>query len=528
MNPQQTSETTATGEPLRRSPSPRSVLAVSVVLSLLVFLVDALTPQRLVVSILQDVPIALTGLTRNRRLTVAMVLFGILSNILAETINARSEGSVSPIAIANRLFSVLSFLLVGYLAIRIQESSLETGRTLSERRRSERDRKIRSLLEGLSREEDSRTLPAKIAPQLRALFGARGLIFAGIGPTCWTEPILRDPPDLFFWNVGDSLPGALALQSGVPFPPQPISKMSLEPLLENNRARGGLLARLSPSKVAEGDFPDLLLFLLDPEDPEALTILREILPVLEDLLGRLELLRHLQESNRQLLRKNAMIQDLVSGLSHDIRTPLLAQNMNFRLAKDGVFGALPEPLGRLLDQAAGANASLLEQANRLLLLTRYELDDPSLEWSRFPLGELLEESIAEILPLARNREIGIHLEGGSPMVEGDRAALKRLFLNLLDNALKWSPQKETIHVFSEEAGESVMVTVWDRGPGVPPEMVPRLFRRFGGLRPGSGFGLGLYLSQQIASLHGGSIGYLPGEPGSRFTLDLPKIRRRLS
>ena len=514
-------------EELPRRSSYGQVVAISLALSVLVFSVDALTPQRLVVSILQDVPIALTGLTRKRRLTVAMVLFGILSNILAEAINAHEEGSVSPIAIGNRFFSVISFLLVGYLAIRIQESSLETGRTLSERRRSERDRKIRSLLEELSREGDSRTILARIAPRLRTLFGARGLILAGVNRTQWTDPLLTDPPGLFFWKAGDDLPGALALLGEASLPPQSISKLSLDPLLENNRARGGLLARISTKKATTGEVPDLLLFLLDPEDPEALAILREILPVLEDLLGRLELLRHLEESNRQLLRKNAMIQDLVSGLSHDIRTPLLAQNMNFRLARKGVFGPVPDPLVRILDQAAAANASLLEQANRLLLLTRYELDDPSLEWSQFSLADLLDEAIAEILPLAMDKGVILHRTGEAPVLEGDRVALKRLFLNLLDNALKWSPPQGEIRVFLEERGDNVTVTVSDQGPGVPLEMVPRLFRRFGGLRPGSGFGLGLYLSNQIAALHGGSIRYAPGAPGSLLTVDLPKKRRVL-
>ena len=527
MSDPQISRETPPEEPPRRS-SYGQVVAISLALSVLVFSVDALTPQRLVVSILQDVPIALTGLTRKRRLTVAMVLFGILSNILAEAINAHEEGAVSPIAIGNRFFSVISFLLVGYLAIRIQESSLETGWTLSEKTRGERDRKVRSLLEELSREGDSRTLLARIAPRLRALFGARGLILAGCDRGLWSDPLLKDPSELYFWKAGDSLPGALSLLGEAPLPPQSISKLSLDPLLENNQAHGGLLARISTKKATTGDLPDLLLFLLDPEDPESPTLLREILPVLEDLLGRLELLRHLKESNRQLLRKNAMIQDLVSGLSHDIRTPLLAQNMNFRLANKGVYGPVPDSLSHLLDQAAASNVSLLEQANRLLLLTRYELDDPSLEWSQFSLADLLDEAIAEILPIARDKGITLHIEGRAPAIEGDRVALKRLFLNLLDNALKWSPPQGKIRVFLEERGNSVAVTVSDQGPGVPPEMVPRLFRRFGGLRPGSGFGLGLYLSHQIAALHGGSIRYAPGAPGSLLTVDLPQKRRALS
>ncbi|EQD25070.1 MAG: hypothetical protein D084_Lepto4C00266G0001, partial [Leptospirillum sp. Group IV 'UBA BS'] len=207
----------------RRDPFSRRIVVLSVSLSLFLFLVDALTPQRLVVSILQDVPIALTGLTLNRRFTLGMVLFGILSNVLAEAINAHAEGAVSPIAIANRIFAVLSFLLVGYLAMRIQDNALETGKVLSERLRADRDRKIRGLLEELSREGDPRELLARIATQFRTLFSARGIIFAAAHDNRWRAPILTDPPALAFWKEGETLPGALSLLMARTFSPRPVS-----------------------------------------------------------------------------------------------------------------------------------------------------------------------------------------------------------------------------------------------------------------------------------------------------------------
>ena len=99
------------GHPSASGTSPfseRQLLALSMGLSPAIFFLDALTPQRLVVSILQDVPIALTGLSVCRRVTVILVVVGILSNLLAEIINAHAEGTVSRTAIANRLLTVLS------------------------------------------------------------------------------------------------------------------------------------------------------------------------------------------------------------------------------------------------------------------------------------------------------------------------------------------------------------------------------------------------------------------------------------
>lgn len=500
----------------------RRIMFLSVFLSLVLFLLDALTPQRLVVSILQDVPIALTGLTRDRRLTFAMVLFGILSNVLAEAINARTEGSVSPVAIANRLFSVVSFLLVGYLALRIQDNALETGKAISEQLRSDRDRKIRSLLEELSREEDLQNLLSRIATHFRSLFGASGIIFAAARENRWHSPILSDPSDLSFWKEGEPLPGALSLLMPRPFPPRPISELSLAFVLESNHVREGIVARLSAGSKAPEETSGILLFLLDPREPEAALLLEEILPVLEELLRRLELLRHLKETNALLLRKNVLIRDLISGLSHDIRTPLLAQNMNMTLALEGVWGAPPEGVASLMGQMIQSNSSLLELSNRLLLLSRYELDALPLERQAFPLDALLSEVLTELEPISRQRGLTLSTHLLPDVFLGDRQALKRLFLNLVDNAIKWSPPGGTVGVSCCKEPSGFLVTISDSGPGIPPEMIPRLFRRFGGLSPGSGFGLGLYLAQQIARLHGGRIHYQKGDPGSLFTVELPE------
>ena len=497
-------------------------MLLAVFLSLLLFLLDSLTPQRLVVSILQDVPIALTGLTRNRRLTIVLVLFGILSNVLAEAINARAEGFISPVAIANRLFSVVSFLLVGYLALKIQDHALETGKALSERLRSDRDRKIRSLLEELSREEDPQNLLSRIATHFRSLFGARGIIFAAARDNRWHSPILSDPPELSFWKEGEPLPGALSLLMSRAFSPRPLSELSLAFVLESNHVPDGIVARLSTGSRSSAETSGILLFLLGPREPETAVLLEEILPVLEELLRRLELLRHFKETNALLLRKNAMIRDLISGVSHDIRTPLLAQNMTMTLALEGVWGAPPEGVASLLEQMIGSNSSLLELANRLLLLSRYELDDPPLERQSFPLDELLSEVLAELEPISRQGGLTVSTCLLPETFVGDRQALKRLFLNLVDNAIKWSPPGGSVGVSCRKTPSGFSVTIADSGPGIPPEMIPRLFRRFGGLSPGSGFGLGLYLAQQIARLHGGQIHYQKGDPGSLFTVELPE------
>ncbi len=505
--------------PLTTAVSERMVLTLSLGLSLAIFALDALTPQRLVVSILQDVPIAITGLSSRRRITFLMVAIGILSNILAEIINARSEGIIRHIAIANRLFSVLSFLLVGYLAIRIQRQALVTGQHLSEKLRAERDNKIRALLEDITREADPDAFLRRIASHLRRLLSARGVLFAGVRDGCWTAPLHSDPPSLTLWKEGETIPGALSLLLGKNFPPVRLSQMSFSPFFDNNGIQEGYLARLTAG--GEGENPEILLFLFDPREADPPRLLEEILPTLKDQLERLILLSHLRRFNADLLHKNALIRDLVSGVSHDLRTPLLAQNMNMNLALEEVWGPVSDPLQRLLRQIIASNTSLLELSGRLLLLSRYELEEGPMEWSRISLARLVEEAVQEIDPLLRRQELVLVRHLCDTTLEGDPPALRRLLLNLLDNAVKWSPPGKEITIEASCDNGFLSIAVRDRGPGVPPELVPRLFERFGGQRPGSGFGLGLYLARKIATLHGGRILYRPADPGSLFILEIP-------
>jgi signal transduction histidine kinase len=112
--------------------------------------------------------------------------------------------------------------------------------------------------------------------------------------------------------------------------------------------------------------------------------------------------------------------------------------------------------------------------------------------------------------------------GPSAMVTGDEDRLEDVFSNLLDNAIKNTPQKGEIEVLLRNQGDSVAITVADSGPGIPPEQLPHVFERFqqsSGLRTGSG--LGLAIAREIVLAHGGKIEVTstPGE-GARFTVTL--------
>ena len=223
--------------------------------------------------------------------------------------------------------------------------------------------------------------------------------------------------------------------------------------------------------------------------------------------------------------------------SHELRSPLTA-----------IIGQIDVATERPRD-AESYRATLLsvrEQAQRLarisndmLFLAQSEAQSRPAHNELIDLGELLPAIVAQAEPLAEARHQTLALELGEQLVvRGNEDDLIRLFLNLIDNAIRYTPPGGTIVVEAARAGEpaafgqqqrpGVCVQVRDSGPGIAPEHLPHLFERFfrvdrGRSRAQGGSGLGLAIAQTIAQAHGGqlSVESAPGK-GSTFTAILPQ------
>ena len=115
------------------------------------------------------------------------------------------------------------------------------------------------------------------------------------------------------------------------------------------------------------------------------------------------------------------------------------------------------------------------------------------------------------------------------MIRGDRARLRQVLGNLIENAVKYSPEGGEVRVSAAAANGAVHIAVRDAGPGIPSEQQARIFEKFGRVDvPGfskPGTGLGLFIARSIAEAHGGSLEVSSGaDPGSTFTLTLPISR----
>ena len=221
--------------------------------------------------------------------------------------------------------------------------------------------------------------------------------------------------------------------------------------------------------------------------------------------------------------------DFVANVSHELKTPLTSIQGFARAIQDGTAKSKSE-----LTQAAEVIDSEATRMHRLiqdlLTLTKMDAGTAAFEMQPINLQNLLDAVVIKFSP--RAIAAGVAFESSHPdlpaFLQADPDRLIQVFDNLLDNALKFTPQGGKISFFSQIMEEHVKIHVVDTGEGIPQTEQKRIFERFyqvDNARPGGkirGYGLGLAISQQIVEAHSGSISLTssPGE-GSHFMVKLP-------
>jgi signal transduction histidine kinase len=230
--------------------------------------------------------------------------------------------------------------------------------------------------------------------------------------------------------------------------------------------------------------------------------------------------------NQTLERLEALFtsqQRLLADVSHELRTPLTVIKGNADLMRR--MKSLDEESLSSIDQEAGRLTRLV---GGLLLLAQAESGKLALNMKRVELDLLLTEVFQEMSILAGNK---VHLrlnEIDQAYVNGDRDRLKQVFINLVANAIQYTPQGGDIFLSLEKIGEQARVIVRDTGPGIPAEDLPHIFERFYRAeksrtrKESAGFGLGLSIANWIVERHGGRIEVNSQErKGTTFAIWLP-------
>jgi two-component system OmpR family sensor kinase len=226
--------------------------------------------------------------------------------------------------------------------------------------------------------------------------------------------------------------------------------------------------------------------------------------------------------------------DVLQAVAHEVRTPLTTV-LGFAelLQKQASQPTLVDlaRIARMADTIVRQAQHLAHLMNEMLDVERLQQAPPPLARTPVDLGALASEVIAEFQAL-RAAPTLLTLEGSSRMVVGDAHRLRQVFQHLLHNALVYSPPDGPIRMGLTAEDEAVRITVEDEGIGIPHAALAAVWERFyraPNVNPWhtSGFGLGLYVVQQVVTQHGGTVAVDSTEGvGSTFTIRLPRQQPR--
>ena len=236
-----------------------------------------------------------------------------------------------------------------------------------------------------------------------------------------------------------------------------------------------------------------------------------------------ELERNFNLMTAELRANEYLRKDFISSVSHQLKTPLSILNGYAQLLAGGGLSAEEErEYSQTIAQESDRLVGLIDDMLRLSRIDHREIQRKA---EIFPLGEQLRRAVLQLEP--RWSAAGLNVSADIPDFDytGDSELLYQVWVNLLENAVKFTPAGGRIGVSLAAAENAATVTVWDTGCGMDEDTLPRIFEQFyqGDTdRRGDGCGLGLALCKRIVELHGGAISAesRPGE-GSRFTVSLP-------
>ena len=219
---------------------------------------------------------------------------------------------------------------------------------------------------------------------------------------------------------------------------------------------------------------------------------------------------------------------LLSSVSHDLRTPLTAISGAVSTVLDNGARLGDEPRRELLESAREEAERLGRLVSNLLEMTRIESGalQPKKEWHA--LEEVVGAALQRLRRRLGQRVVTTRVPADLPLVPMDDVLIEQVLVNLLDNAIKYTPPDSPIAIIATATDQAVTVEVTDRGPGLPPGEETRVFERFYRVAPDTerGAGLGLAICKAIVEAHGGHI-WAHNVPGGGvaffFTLPLAKV-----
>lgn len=292
--------------------------------------------------------------------------------------------------------------------------------------------------------------------------------------------------------------------------------------------------------------PNVPVVVLSGQDDEALAIKAVHQGVQDYLIKGNISSKHLERTIRYAVERQALLHTLeisrkkqiefknefLSHVSHELRTPLTCIHQYITLLLDGLAGPVTPDQSDHLKTVLKSVNQLHAMIRDLLEATRAETGKMRIEPRCLALGELIHQTIAMMRPAANEKKIGLEvgIDQRLPLVHADPDRVLEVLINLVDNAIKFTPPDGSVMVQAcavEADPSATYISVTDTGRGINPETKALIFERLyqdpdAVDNNRSGLGLGLFICREIVKLHGGRI-WVSSEPGqgSTFTFTLP-------
>ena len=316
---------------------------------------------------------------------------------------------------------------------------------------------------------------------------------------------------------------------------KPTERDIAEWTLKNNRQAGRSTANTFDSKClymairGTSDVLAVACVVLDkargPESFEKtlmVTILDECGIILENENNMREKREIEEHARAEELRAN-----LLRSISHDLRTPLTGISGNAALLMEQELSEAKQK--GIYSDIYDDSQWLINLVENLLSITRIEADGKLSNIQPELISDMLREAMTHIDRSAGSHSIRVENQNEYLMAYMDARLIMQVLINLVNNAIKYTPENSSITISAEECGDFAKISVADDGEGVPDELKPRIFDMFytGNNSRGDsrrGLGLGLALCKSIVLAHGGEISVTDNEPhGAVFTFSLPKV-----
>ena len=252
-------------------------------------------------------------------------------------------------------------------------------------------------------------------------------------------------------------------------------------------------------------------------------------PATDDEVGELAqtmdgMLQALDEARSEREQSLERQREFVADASHELRTPLTSIHANLELLQMAAAGSDDDR--QAVDSALSSTKRMSGLVSDLLLLARADAGRRAAT-KDLDLAAIAAGALEEVQPLAGSRRIESHLDEPLPL-EGNPDELHRLIRNLLENAVRHTPEKATVELTARRDGDEALLEVLDDGPGIPADMETQVFDRFvrgegpADTAAGGGSGLGLAIVRAVAESHGGSVeAGRSTYGGARFSVRLP-------